>query len=265
MMNMEEKKQEFEKLLNVVYELREKCPWDRKQTWESLRPMSIEELYELTDAILDKDYSEVEKELGDVLLHIMFYAMIAEEEQRFDIGEVCKRLREKLIQRHPHIYGEVKVNDAEDVKRNWEQIKLKEGNKSTLSGVPRSLPSLVKAIRLQEKASSVGFDWAEKKEVWEKVKEEMGELQTETDHESFDIDKVENEFGDLLFSLINYARFIGINPDNALERTNRKFISRFNYLESEVNKSGKQLQDLTLDEMDVYWNEAKGKEKGISE
>ena len=258
---MSAKTEEFEKLLEVVYELRQKCPWDMKQTWESLRPLTIEELYELTDAIIDNDKAEIEKELGDVLLHILFYAMIGEEEGKFDIGTVSKRLREKLIQRHPHIYGDVKVDNAEDVKRNWEQIKLKEGNKSTLAGVPTSLPSLVKASRLQDKASAVGFDWADKKDVWGKVQEEMAELRTETENSEPEPEKIEAEFGDLLFSLINYARFIGVNPDNALERTNRKFIHRFNYLEQEVNASGKKLQDLTLAEMDVYWNKAKEGEK----
>jgi len=258
---MNAKTEEFEKLLEVVYELRQKCPWDMKQTWESLRPLTIEELYELTDAIIDNDKAEIEKELGDVLLHVLFYAMIGEEEGKFDIGTVAKRLRAKLIQRHPHIYGDVKVDNADDVKRNWEQIKLKEGNKSTLAGVPTSLPSLVKASRLQDKASAVGFDWADKKDVWEKVQEEITELRAETENNEPEPEKIEAEFGDLLFSLINYARFIGVNPDNALERTNRKFIHRFNYLESEVNASGKKLQDLTLAEMDVYWNKAKESEK----
>jgi len=258
---MTSKTEEFDKLLEVVYELRQKCPWDMKQTWESLRPLTIEELYELTDAIIDNDKAEIEKELGDVLLHILFYAMIGEEEEKFDIGTVCHRLRTKLIQRHPHIYGDVKVDNAEDVKRNWEQIKLKEGHKGTLAGVPTSLPSLVKAARLQDKASAVGFDWADKKDVWDKVQEEMAELRAETENGQPEAEKIEAEFGDLLFSLINYARFIGVNPDNALERTNRKFIHRFNFLESEVNASGKKLQDLTLAEMDVYWNKAKEGEK----
>ncbi len=257
----EDKKQAFQQLLEVVYELREKCPWDKKQTWQTLRPLTIEELYELTDAIADENSPEVKKELGDVLLHVLFYAMIAEERQAFDIAEVCNSLREKLIERHPHIYGEVKVNDAEDVKRNWEQIKLKTGNKTILSGVPKSLPSLVKAGRLQEKAAAVGFDWAEKKDVWNKVQEELQEFGEETSLENPDINKIEEEFGDLLFSLVNYARFLDINPDNALEKTNQKFIKRFNYLENEVNASGKKLQDLTLAEMDVYWNQAKNKER----
>jgi XTP/dITP diphosphohydrolase len=260
-MDIEEKKIEFGKLLQVVYELREKCPWDMNQTWESLRSLTIEELYELTDAIIDKNYDEIEKETGDVLLHVLFYAMIGEEEGKFDIGTISNRLRNKLIVRHPHIYGDVKVDTADDVKRNWEQIKLKEGHKSTLTGVPASLPSLVKAVRLQDKASAVGFDWSDKKDVWEKVKEEMEELRAETETMEAGHEKIEAEFGDLLFSLINYARFIGVNPDNALERTNRKFIHRFNYLESEVNAQGKKLHDLTLEEMDVYWNKAKSGEK----
>ncbi|RYD83677.1 MAG: nucleoside triphosphate pyrophosphohydrolase [Sphingobacteriales bacterium] len=261
MSSYDNKKQVFQELMEVVYELREKCPWDKKQTWQTLRPLTIEELYELTDAIADENSAEVKKEPGDVLLHILFYAMIAEEKQEFDIAEVCNSLKAKLIERHPHIYGEVKVNDAEDVKRNWEQIKLKSGSKTILSGVPKSLPSLVKAGRLQEKAAAVGFDWADKKDVWDKVKEEMQEFADETSHENPDINKIEEEFGDLLFSLVNYARFLDINPDNALEKTNQKFIKRFNYLENEVNQSGKKLQDLTLAEMDVYWNEAKKKER----
>lgn len=252
---MNPKTNEFEKLLEIVYELREKCPWDKKQTWESLRPLTIEESHELTHALLEKDYDEVKKELGDVLLHILFYAMIAEEEKKFDIADVSRSLREKLIQRHPHIYGDTQAETAEDVKKNWEQIKLKEGSKSVLAGVPGSLPSLVKAARLQEKASSVGFDWDDKSGVWAKVKEEIHELEEAVEEK--DEDKKESEFGDLLFSLINYARFIGINPDNALEKTNQKFIRRFQHLEEEVKAQGHKLQDLTLAEMDKYWDEAK--------
>lgn len=257
----EDKKQAFQALMEVVYELREKCPWDKKQTWQTLRPLTIEELYELTDALSEENSPEVKKELGDVLLHILFYAMIAEEKREFDIAEVCKSLRAKLIERHPHIYGDVKVNNEEDVKRNWEQIKLKQGSKALLSGVPKGLPSLVKAGRLQDKAASVGFDWADKKDVWDKVKEELDEFYQETKAEIIDHEKVEQEFGDLIFSLVNYARFLNINPDNALEKTNQKFIKRFNFLENEVNANGKKLQDLTLAEMDVYWNEAKKKER----
>ena len=248
---------EFEKLLTVVRELREKCPWDKEQTWDSLRQLTIEETYELTDAILSQDKKEIRKELGDVLLHVLFYSVIAEEEKNFDIAEVMKTLREKLIIRHPHIYGEVQADTPDAVKKNWEQIKLKEGSKRVLSGVPASLPSMIKASRLQEKASSVGFDWSDSKDVWNKVKEELGELE-EAIHND-DNEEKENEFGDLFFSLINYARFIGVNPDNALERTNKKFIHRFNYLEDKVKESGHKLEDLTLEEMDKYWNEAKGK------
>ena len=248
---------EFEKLLTVVRELREKCPWDKEQTWDSLRQLTIEETYELTDAILSRDKKEIRKELGDVLLHVLFYSVIAEEEKNFDIAEVMKTLREKLIIRHPHIYGEVQADTPDAVKKNWEQIKLKEGSKRVLSGVPASLPSMIKASRLQEKASSVGFDWSDSKDVWNKVKEELGELE-EAIHNN-DTEEKENEFGDLIFSLINYARFIGVNPDNALERTNKKFIHRFNYLEDKVKDSGHKLEDLTLEEMDKYWNEAKGK------
>ena len=248
---------EFEKLLTVVRELRVKCPWDREQTWDSLRQLTIEETYELTDAILSQDKKEIRKELGDVLLHVLFYSVIAEEEKNFDIAEVMKTLREKLIIRHPHIYGEVQADTPDAVKKNWEQIKLKEGSKRVLSGVPASLPSMIKASRLQEKASSVGFDWSDSKDVWNKVKEELGELE-EAIHNN-DTEEKENEFGDLIFSLINYARFIGINPDNALERTNKKFIHRFNYLEDKVKDSGHKLEDLTLEEMDKYWNDAKGK------
>ena len=241
----------------VVRELREKCPWDREQTWDSLRQLTIEETYELTDAILSQDKKEIRKELGDVLLHVLFYSVIGEEEKNFDIAEVMRALREKLIIRHPHIYGEVQADTPDDVKKNWEQIKLKEGSKRVLSGVPGSLPSMIKAARLQEKASSVGFDWSDSKDVWNKVKEELQELEEAI--ESKDAEEKENEFGDLIFSLINYARFIGVNPDNALERTNKKFIHRFNYLEDKVKESGHRLEDLTLMEMDKYWNEAKGK------
>ena len=256
---MNTKQEEFGKLLEIVYELRQKCPWDQKQTWESLRPLTIEETYELTDAIIDKDFDDIKKEIGDVLLHVLFYAMFAEEEKRFDIGEVCKSLREKLIRRHPHIYGDVKADDAEAVKKNWEHIKLAEGSKSVLKGVPKSLPSMIKAARLQEKASSVGFDWEKPEDVWNKVNEELGELKAE--HEKGDKQKTEEEFGDLFFSLINYARFIEVNPDNALERTNQKFIRRFQYLEEQVKNQGKELKDLTLAEMDIHWDEAKKQER----
>ena len=253
---MNEKLKAFERLLNIMDELREKCPWDKKQTIESLRHLTIEETYELADAILDKDMKNIKKELGDILLHIVFYARIASETSEFDIADVINSLCEKLIHRHPHIYGDVKVADEKEVKENWEKLKMKEGNKSVLEGVPTSLPSLVKAARIQEKARAVGFDWENKNQVWEKVEEEIhefkAEVQSKASHE-----KIESEFGDVLFSLINYARFLDINPENALEKTNKKFIKRFQYLEAEAIKSGKQLSDMTLAEMDVYWNEAK--------
>jgi XTP/dITP diphosphohydrolase len=253
-MNTDEN-EEFGKLIAVVRELRQKCPWDIKQTWESLRQLTIEETYELTDAILSQDKNDIKKELGDVLLHVLFYSVIGEEEKNFDIADICQSLREKLITRHPHIYGDVVANDADAVKKNWEQIKLKQGSKRVLSGVPNSLPSVIKAARLQEKASSVGFDWDSPQDVWAKVKEELAELE-EAINEN-DKDKKEDEFGDLMFSLINYARFINVSPDNALERTNRKFIQRFNYLEDKVKESGHKLEELSLEEMDKYWDEAK--------
>lgn len=236
-------------------ELREKCPWDKKQTMETLRHLTIEETYELSDAILKNDLVEVKKELGDLMLHMVFYARIASEKKEFDIADVLNAVCEKLITRHPHIYGDVKVSNEEDVKRNWEQLKLKEGKKSVLEGVPSSLPSLVKAMRIQEKARGAGFDWDNKLQVWEKVNEELNEFKAAS--ESGDKESTISEFGDLLFSLINYSRFIDINPDEALERTNKKFISRFNYLESESKKDGKQLKDMSLNEMDIYWNRAK--------
>jgi XTP/dITP diphosphohydrolase len=236
-------------------ELREQCPWDMKQTLESLRHLTIEETYELSDAILSGDRKEIEKELGDVLLHIVFYARIGSETQDFDISTLIHKLCDKLVVRHPHIYGDVKVKDEKEVKENWEKIKLKEGNKSVLAGVPVSLPAMIKAVRIQEKARGVGFDWDHEDQVWDKVNEELLEFKHEV--KQGDQDKMEAEFGDVLFSLINYARFRNINPEDALEKTNRKFIARFNYLESEVNKSGKSLSDMTLEEMDFYWNEAK--------
>jgi XTP/dITP diphosphohydrolase len=253
---MKEKLVAFERLLVIMDELREKCPWDKKQTIESLRHLTIEETYELCDAILDKDMPNIKKELGDVLLHIVFYARIASETKEFDIADVINSLCEKLISRHPHIYGDVKVENEEQVKENWEKLKLKEGNKSVLSGVPASLPSLVKASRIQEKARAVGFDWEKPEQVWEKVEEELAEFKHEVEQKS-DKAKIEGEFGDVLFSLINYARFHDINPEDALERTNKKFIKRFQYLEQEAAKAGKQLSDMTLAEMDVYWNKAK--------
>jgi len=250
----------FERLLQIMDTLREQCPWDKKQTMETLRHLTIEETYELSDAILEGDLNEIKKEIGDIMLHLVFYARIASETNDFDIISVLNSICDKLISRHPHIYGDVEVNNEEDVKRNWEQLKLKEGNKSVLSGVPASLPALVKASRIQEKARGVGFDWEEKSQVWEKVEEEMREFRDEfnkEDEQSIDKEKAESEFGDLMFSLINYARFIDINPENALEKTNKKFIKRFQYLESKAKEQGKDLKDMTLGEMDVYWNEAK--------
>jgi tetrapyrrole methylase family protein / MazG family protein len=256
--NRESALRAFERLLTIMDELREQCPWDRKQTLESLRHLSIEEAYELSDAIIEGDMPEIRKELGDLALHIVFYARIASEQQAFDITDVLNGICEKLIVRHPHIYGDVDAQDAEAVERNWEQIKLKEqGNqkKTVLGGVPTSLPALIKAMRIQDKARGVGFDWEKKKQVWEKVEEEMREFREE--EEAGEREKAQAEFGDLLFSLVNYARFAGINPEEALERTNKKFISRFNYLEAEVEKGGKKLSDMSLEEMDAYWSAAK--------
>jgi XTP/dITP diphosphohydrolase len=244
----------FVRLLNIMNDLREKCPWDKKQTMQSLRHLTIEEVYELTDAIFDNDVDEVKKELGDILLHIVFYAKIGSETNDFDITDVINGICEKLIHRHPHIYGNVTVKDEEEVKSNWEKLKLKEGKKSVLEGVPKSLPALIKAIRIQDKARGVGFDWDNPEQVWEKVNEELGELKVEVENKS---SKIEDEFGDVLFSLINYARFLGINPEDALEKTNKKFIKRFQYLETESAKDGKKMGEMTLDEMDVYWNRAK--------
>ena len=255
MNSREDQLKAFDRLLTIMDELREQCPWDRKQTMESLRHLTIEETYELGDAILDKDIEEVRKELGDLLLHLVFYAKIGSETNDFDIADVANGICEKLISRHPHIYGDVKVEDEEDVKKNWENLKLKEGKKSVLQGVPRSLPALVKASRIQDKVAGVGFDWEEPQQVFEKLQEELGELQDEID--KADKDKMEAEFGDVMFSLINYARFLKINPENALERTNKKFIARFKYLEEKAATSKKALKDMTLAEMDVYWNEAK--------
>jgi len=250
----------FDRLLTIMNTLREQCPWDQKQTMESLRHLTIEETYELSDAILEGDVQEIRKELGDLMLHLVFYARIASETQQFTITEVLNGICDKLISRHPHIYGDITVKDEAEVKRNWEQLKLKEGNKSVLGGVPSSLPALIKASRIQEKARGVGFDWEEKSQVWEKVEEEMQEFKNEfnaTSTEKIDLEKAEGEFGDLLFSLINYARFIHINPEDALEKTNKKFIKRFQYLESKAQELGKNLKEMSLEEMDVFWNEAK--------
>lgn len=251
----------FDRLLTIMDELRTQCPWDKKQTTESLRHLTIEETFELSDAILEGNAEDIKKELGDILLHIVFYAKIGSEENCFDISTIIDALCEKLIRRHPHIYGDVIAEDEEKVKQNWEKIKLKEkGNVSVLGGVPKSLPALIKAMRIQEKARGVGFDWEEKQQVWEKVEEEMQEFKEEFNADSgteINKERATGEFGDLLFSLINYARFIDINPEEALERTNLKFIKRFQYLENATKESGKSLSDMTLAEMDVYWNEAK--------
>ncbi len=245
----------FERLLIIMDELREQCPWDKKQTMESLRHLTIEEVYELGDAILDKDLDEVKKELGDVLLHIVFYSKIGSETHTFDIADVCHSICDKLVERHPHIYGDVKVENEDDVKRNWEQLKLKEGKKSVLEGVPKSLPAMVKANRIQDKVAGVGFDWEQPEQVFEKVEEELAELKSEI--EKGNKDAIESEFGDVLFSMINYARFLKVNPENALERTNKKFIKRFQYLENKAKELNKSLKDMTLSEMDIFWEEAK--------
>jgi XTP/dITP diphosphohydrolase len=245
----------FERLLTIMDELREQCPWDRKQTMESLRHLTIEEVYELGDSILDNDLDEVKKELGDVLLHIVFYSKIGSETNTFDIADVCNSICDKLVARHPHIYGDVIVENEEDVKRNWEQLKLKEGKSSVLEGVPKSLPAMVKANRIQDKVAGVGFDWEHPEQVFEKVEEELAELKAEI--AKGNSDAIESEFGDVLFSMINYARFLKVNPENALERTNKKFIKRFQYLESKAKDLDKSLKDMTLSEMDVFWEKAK--------
>ena len=253
----------FNRLLNIMDELRENCPWDKKQTMESLRHLTVEETYELSDAILDGDLPEIKKELGDLLLHIVFYARIASETREFDVADVINAICDKLVVRHPHIYGDVDASDEEAVKRNWEKIKLEEkGNKrpSVLGGVPRTLPPLVKAMRIQDKARGVGFDWEKKTQVWEKVEEEMQEFKKEYNIEetqNIDKAKAQEEFGDLMFSLINYARFLDIDPEEALERTNKKFIHRFQYLETESARDGKKLGEMSLEEMDRYWEKAK--------
>ena len=258
--NRPEKLKAFDRLLTIMDELRENCPWDKKQTLETLRHLTIEETYELSDAILEADLSEVKKELGDLMLHLVFYARIASEQKAFDVADVLHGICDKLILRHPHIYGDVVANDEETVKANWEKLKLKHGNKSVLEGVPKTLPALVKAIRIQDKARGVGFDWERKEQVWEKVEEEMQEFKNEFNAENVDAidkEKAMQEFGDLLFSLVNYARFINIDPEEALERTNKKFIKRFQYLETESARDGKKLGEMSLEEMDRYWNAAK--------
>ena len=255
----EEKMEAFGRFLDILDELRVKCPWDRKQTNESLRPNTIEETYELTDALMREDVKDICKELGDVLLHVAFYAKIADEKGQFDMKDVCDRLSEKLIYRHPHVFGDAVAETAGQVVENWEQLKMKEkgGNKTVLSGVPKSLPTLIKAYRIQDKARAVGFDWQEREQVWDKVKEEIGEFEAALDH--MDKAEAEAEFGDVLFSLINSARLYHINPDNALEHTNQKFINRFNYVEAHSIKQGKNLKEMSLEEMDKLWEEAKKK------
>ncbi|MDY0090797.1 MAG: nucleoside triphosphate pyrophosphohydrolase [Flavobacteriaceae bacterium] len=255
-MNIRQKQLEaFGRLLDIMDDLREKCPWDKKQTFESLRHLTIEETYELGQAILDNDLQEIRKELGDLLLHIVFYSKIGSETNDFDIADVANGICEKLIHRHPHIYSDVQVTDEEEVKRNWEKLKLKEGRKSVLEGVPTGLPAMVKANRIQDKVKAVGFDWEEPHQVWEKVQEELYELQNEiVDNNQ---EKIEQEFGDVLFSMVNYARFLNVNPEDALEQTNKKFIKRFQYLEEKSNEIGKPLSEMTLSEMDVFWEEAK--------
>lgn len=245
----------FNRLLDIMDDLREKCPWDKKQTLESLRHLTIEETYELADAILDNDLDEIKKELGDVLLHIVFYAKIGSEKKAFDIADVANAISDKLIERHPHIYGNIEVKDEEEVKQNWEKLKLKEGKTSVLEGVPKSLPAMIKANRIQDKVAGVGFDWEAPDQVWKKVQEELSELNAEI--ENGNTDKIASEFGDVLFSMVNYARFINVNPENALEKTNKKFIQRFQYLEQAAKKEGKQLTEMSLAEMDVFWNESK--------
>lgn len=254
---MDERAQAFLRLLKIMDELREQCPWDKKQTIESIRHLTIEETFELSDAILKNDLKEIKKELGDILLHIVFYSRIASETNDFNIKDVIDTLCEKLIFRHPHIYGDVKAETEEQVKQNWEQLKQKEkdGNKSVLSGVPNSMPALLKAYRIQEKARAVGFDWEQPEQVFEKVKEELSEFEAEVKNK--DEKKAEKEFGDILFSLINYARFLNINPEDALEQTNKKFIKRFAHMEGRVKEQGKQIADCKLEELDKYWNEAK--------
>lgn len=256
----------FSRLVSIMDDLREKCPWDKKQTIQSLRQMTIEETYELADAITEENWKSIKEELGDMLLHIVFYAKIGSEQQKFELDEVINGICDKLIYRHPHIYSDIKVNDADDVKRNWEKLKLKEGKKSVIEGVPKSLPAVVKAMRLQEKAKQVGFEWDNKEQVWEKVEEELEELKTailsrESGEGSQNLEKlqheVEDEFGDVVFSLINYARFLQVDAENALERTNKKFIYRFTQMEEKAQLNGKKLIDMTLEEMDTLWNDIK--------
>lgn len=255
---MDERLQAFKRLLDIMDDLREKCPWDKKQTLDSLRHLTIEETYELSDAILKNDLTELKGEIGDIMLHMVFYSKIASEQKAFDITDVLTAISDKLVHRHPHIYGDVEATTEEEVKSNWEKLKLKEGKNSVLSGVPQSLPALVKASRIQEKVKGIGFDWDNKEQVWEKIVEELNELKTEVDMNS---PKIEEEFGDVLFSIINYARFIGINPEDALEKTNRKFIKRFQTMEKLIDKSEFELGEMKLEEMDMFWEKAKKAEK----
>lgn len=257
--NMQEETKEFKRLLEIMNKLRAECPWDKKQNNESLRHLTIEEVYELGDAILNDDNSEIMKELGDIMLHVVFYAKIGEEKGAFNMSDVLRNINEKLIRRHPHIFSDVVVRDEEDVKENWEKIKMKEGRKSVLEGVPKGLPAMVKAFRMQEKAKGVGFDWNNTEQVWDKVLEEINEFNEEVKSNS-NPDRIENEFGDILFAMINYARFIGVNPENALERTNKKFIKRFNYIEEQARKEGRFVSDMTLEEMEEIWCKAKKEE-----
>ena len=254
---MNKKSKAFVRLLTIMDELREKCPWDKKQTMDSLRYLTIEELYELSDAILDKDTDEIKKELGDILLHIVFYSRIASETNDFDITDVINSVCDKLIHRHPHIYGDVDVKDEVEVKKNWEKLKLKEGKKSVLEGVPKSLPAIVKSFRIQEKVRGIGFDWDNKNQVWEKVVEEIEELKIEI--KNGNQDRIESEFGDVLFALTNYARFVNVNPEDALERTNKRFIKRFQIMENIISAEGLSLSDMSLSEMDIFWDKAKEK------
>jgi XTP/dITP diphosphohydrolase len=255
---MPQLEESFLKLVGIMDELREKCPWDKKQTIDTLRPLTIEETYELSDAITDHNWQHIKEELGDVLLHILFYAKIGSEQQQFTLQDVMEAISTKLINRHPHIYGDTKVNDEEDVKKNWEQIKMKEGKKSVLSGVPRSLPAIIKATRIQDKAKQVGFEWDNKEDVWKKVEEEMSELKEAVALN--DQQHIEEEFGDVLFSLANYARFLQIDAEGSLEKTNKKFISRFTFMEEEAARQGRSLYDMSLAEMDAIWNDSKLKE-----
>ena len=252
---MKEKAKAFVRLVEIMDRLREECPWDQKQTINSLRYLTIEEVYELSDAILDEDFQEIKKELGDLLLHIVFYSRIASEKQEFDITDVLNNISDKLIYRHPHIYGDVKVKDEKEVKLNWENLKLKEGKSSVLEGVPKSLPAVVKAYRIQEKVRGIGFDWENKGQVWDKVLEEIKELKSEENNN--DSKRIEDEFGDVLFALVNYSRFINVNPEDALEKTNKRFIKRFQFLEKQITNDGKKLSDLTFEEMNSYWDLAK--------